>query len=171
MRHSSACQENDVEASKQVLLAVFGEQSSSIKHRAIQYSGWQVTRKFQLKSWLATWITELGRNVEVVVAFRAATHLNPVAPFQCRFSVCRPMSSVVSDATDGEPAGSSGNLDRRLLDSSRSHSRDLEQLIIPKPESRMPVNDKGNGKYPVWTELEKLPLVVEVVLSGFASRL
>jgi hypothetical protein len=157
MRHSSACQENDVEASKQVLLAVFGEESRSVKQRAIQYSVWQVTGKFQLQSWLATWIKELGRKVEVVVAFRAATHLNPVAPFQCRFSVCRPMSSVVSDATtDGESAGSSGNLDRRLLDISHSHRRDLEQLIKQKPQSRMPLNNMGSGEYPVWSHYQRV---------------
>jgi hypothetical protein len=168
MRHSSACQENDVEASKQALLAVFGEESLSLKQRAIQYSSRQVTNKFELKSWLDKWRKELGRTVEVVGAFRAATHLNPVAPFQCRVAVCRPMSSVVSDATtDGESAGSSGNLDRRLLDTSHSHRRDLEQLIKQKPLSRMPLNNKGTGNYEVWSHYQR---VVPQLYQGHAKR-
>ena len=110
----------------------FGTPSCSKYFKDIQYARPQVTTRFQLEAgnFLSSWRRELGRDVNVIVAFSSRTHGNGVLTFYHHYDFS--WESVEdTESASSTPVSSVYNQARTTAS--------LEDLMRPEPKNRFPL--------------------------------
>jgi hypothetical protein len=141
----TAQSKSDTQSQALVQAIFFERRSRSAEFKSIQYGTSQVQKRFQLDArFVPSWQEQLGRVVNVNVAYSSRTHGNGVLTFQRHYDFS--WGSVTSSGMGGSEYASSTPVSS-VYQLARSTSS-FQDLIRPDPKNKRPMRKGKNDPHP-----------------------